>query len=132
MAAAVSCDQMEHEDAEMAKRLNGMSVAELLATRKWKPIPHCPGRYVLVTQEPFLAPEQLAQVESVPLEFRVKAASDLVLVLPLDGGGIITYRRSDGSHLHTLNTEAGFNRKLAQLGISLSDVLLCAPARELR
>ncbi len=96
-----------------------MSIEELLAARKWKPIPDCPGRYVLVTPEPTLAPERLAQVDYAPMVFRVEGAKDLVLVLRLEGGGMISYRRADGSHLHTLNTEDGFQRKLRELRISL-------------
>ena len=97
-----------------------MTVQELLAARKWKPIPHCPGRYVLVKPELTLAPEELAQVDKVPAEFHVESAKDVVLVLFLEGGGLITYRRDDDSYLHTLNTESGFQRKLAQLGIALT------------
>ena len=32
---------------------------------------------------------------------------------------MISYKRDDGSFLHTLNTEEGFERKLKQLGIDL-------------
>ena len=96
-----------------------MTVQELLAKRKWKPITNCPGRYALVKPEPLLFPERLAQVETLPREFRVKSAKDAVLILPLDGGGLITYRHDDGTYFHTLNDGAGFQRKLAQLGISL-------------
>ncbi len=94
-----------------------MTVPELLAARKWKSIPNCPGRYVLAKREPTLAPAQLAQVDCAPAEFHVAAARDVVLVLPLTGGGLITYRRPDGTYHHTLNTESGFKRKLAQLRI---------------
>jgi hypothetical protein len=96
-----------------------MTVREILAARKWKAIPECPGRYILVKPELTVSPEKLAQVDHAPAEFRVEAAKDVVLVLALEGGGLITYRRSDGSYLHTLNDESGFQRKLAQLGIAL-------------
>jgi len=52
-------------------------------------------------------------------EYRVEAAKDAVLVVELDDGGLISYRRADGSFLHTLNTTEGFRRKLTQLGIDL-------------
>jgi hypothetical protein len=95
-----------------------MTVQQLLAARTWKPIRNCPGRYVLMKPEPMLSPETLAEVETAPTEFSVKAAKDLVLVLTLDGGGLISYQRSDGSYVHTLNDRTGLERKLAQLGIS--------------
>jgi hypothetical protein len=50
----------------------------------------------------------------------VKSAKDVVLVVSLDRGGMISYKRDDGSFLHTLNTEEGFERKLRQLGIDPS------------
>lgn len=50
-------------------------------------------------------------------EYQVDTAKDLVLVARLDKGGLISYKRKDGSLLHTLNTPAGFRRKLSQLGI---------------
>ena len=49
----------------------------------------------------------------------VAAARDPVHVAALDGGGLISYARPDGSWAHTLNTPEGFARKLAQLGIVL-------------
>jgi hypothetical protein len=96
-----------------------MTVQELLEARKWKEIPRCPGRYVLAKPEPAIAPGDLAQVPYAPVEYNVEAAKDAVLVLALEGGGLITYRRLDGTYHHTLNTESGFRGKLAQLGIGL-------------
>lgn len=58
----------------------------------------------------------------VPKYNRLAAAPDEVLVVPLNDGGIISYRRPDGSMLHTLNTAEGFARKLAQLGIEIMEV----------
>ena len=96
-----------------------MTVQELLAGHKWRPIPNCPGRFVLDKPEPTLTPRELAEVDCVPMEYLVRPAKDVVLVLPLDGGGLITYRRADGTYFHKLNTEFGFDSKLAQLGIAL-------------
>ena len=49
--------------------------------------------------------------------YRVDAARDIVLVVRLDQGGLISYKKQDGSFIHTLNTPEGFQRKLRQLGI---------------
>jgi hypothetical protein len=88
----------------------------LLAAHPWHPIRGCPGRYSLpVSALPFTA---LAGAE--PRVFRVAAAPDEVLVARLeDGSGVISYRRGDGTLVHTLGTTEGFARKLAQLGIEL-------------
>jgi hypothetical protein len=90
--------------------------------RQWgfQPIRHCPGRYVLSSTRYSGPPQDLAGGGVAVFEFRVETARDLVLVTPLpEGAGLISYRRADGTFLHTLNTASGFQRKLRQLGISL-------------
>ena len=64
-----------------------------------------------------LSPQELLVDEIKVKEYRVDSARDVVLVVRLEGGGLISYRREDGSFLHTLNTPEGFMRKLLQLGI---------------
>jgi hypothetical protein len=96
-----------------------MTFAELLKTLCWTPIRHCPGRYVLRGAESELSVEELIGDTSEVSAYRVSAARDLVLIAALDAGGVISYRRADGSLLHTLNTPEGFQRKLRQLGIDL-------------
>ena len=44
-------------------------------------------------------------------------AKDTVIVTSFEDGGLISYRKPDGTYLHTLNTREGFERKLRQLGI---------------
>ena len=82
----------------------------------WRPIPNCPGRFVLSTGPSRVAPESLAPDEA-PTEHRVTAAPDPVVVTRFADGGLISYRKPDGTYLHTLNTRDGLRRKLAQLGI---------------
>lgn len=89
--------------------------------RQWnfQPIHHCPGRYVLSSARYSGPPQDLAGAGVAVFEFRVETARDPILVTPLpDGAGLISYRRADGTFLHTLNTASGFQRKLRQLGIS--------------
>jgi hypothetical protein len=86
---------------------------------QWRPIRNCPGRYLLAGVPPSLPPEALIGIADVR-EFRVSAARDAVLVVRLIDGGLISFKRSDGSYLHTLNTPEGFARKLTELGIRLS------------
>ncbi len=90
----------------------------LFAAHPWRPIRGCPGRFSLPAGTlPFA---DLAGSE--PRVFRVPAAPDEVLVARLaDGAGVISYRRADGTLVHTLGTPEGFVRKLAQLGIELRE-----------
>jgi hypothetical protein len=97
-----------------------MTFEELLRARAWKPIRNCPGRYVLGGARRDLRPQEILGDAVEAKEFRVAAARDAVLVVELPEGGLISYRRDDGSFLHTLNTPEGFRRKLAQLGIELN------------
>ncbi|MEW6735277.1 MAG: hypothetical protein AB1489_28555 [Acidobacteriota bacterium] len=53
--------------------------------------------------------------------FQVAKARDTVIVACLDRGGLISYKRVDGTYLHTLNTAEGFVRKLLALGIELKE-----------
>lgn len=89
---------------------------ELWSRYPWREIRGCPGRFVSDAAAPALS----AIAGGVPVHaFDVPAARDRVLVAVFPGGGLISYERADGSHLHTLNTPEGLRRKLAQLGIVL-------------
>ena len=111
---------------------------EELATRwTWRPIRNCPGRFVLSSErtdatapagvDPVLAlsPQDLAGPDTTLWAFDVPTARDRVIVGRLDGGGLISYQRPDGSYLHTLNTADGFARKLEQLGIVVPEITDC-------
>ena len=62
-------------------------------------------------------PEDIAAGASGGSEHVCGAAKDPVIVTPFEDGGLISYRKADGTFLHTLNTREGFERKLRQLGI---------------
>ncbi len=93
------------------------SFEQLLKERDWRPIRNCPGRYVLRETSNHLSLTDILGEASEASEHRVAAARDTVLVVRLNGGGLISYARRDGTSLHTLNTPEGFERKLRQLGI---------------
>ncbi|HEX8090958.1 MAG TPA: hypothetical protein VF762_19025 [Blastocatellia bacterium] len=97
-----------------------MSFDDLINRWSWRPIRHCLGRFVLDNAVSDLSVAELLGEDIEVSEFQVEAAKDAVLVARLNQGGIISYKRKDGSLLHTLNTAEGFERKLRQLGISLS------------
>jgi len=92
---------------------------ELSTSWQLRPIRNCPGRFILRTGPIELTPRDLLNSETDIPAFNVSSAKDTVLVARLEGGGLISYRRADGTHLHTLNTVAGFERKLRDLGIEI-------------
>jgi hypothetical protein len=94
-----------------------LTVAALLTRHRWAPLHGCPGRFVLRGAPPRLAVEELVGPGVAVQSHRVPGANDEVLVAALSDGGLISYRRADGTHVHTLNTPEGLARKLAQLGI---------------
>lgn len=97
-----------------------MDFQTLFAARTWTPIRNCPGRFGLAEGPVADSPTSLAPSGDAK-EFRVSQAKDPVIVVAFAaGGGLISYRRSDNTYVHTLNTPDGFVRKLAQLGIRLS------------
>lgn len=96
-----------------------MGFEELKSSRDWVPIRNCPGRFRLREAVTGVAPEELVGPGCELKEFRVGGARDPVVAGRFEGGGIISYRKAGGTYLHTLNTDEGFERKLAQLGIEL-------------
>ena len=64
------------------------------------------------------------------LEFDVEAARDRVVVARLDKGGLISYKRTDGTYVHTLNSVEGFSRKILQLGIALNPDIIHIPCEK--
>jgi len=88
--------------------------------KRWdcRPIRKCPGRYILAGCPPAVSPAQLLGEEGDLSSFGVPAARDRVFVAALEGGGLISYQKANGTFMHTLGDEEGFRRKLAQLGIS--------------
>ncbi|GJL68722.1 MAG: hypothetical protein NPIRA06_13570 [Nitrospirales bacterium] len=97
-----------------------MTFEELRTRWPWRPIRNCPGRLVLPRLESPVSFEMLLGMPCSPQAFSSHRAKDQVLVWPLQDGGLITYEQPDGRLIHTLNTPAGFSRKLGQLGITLS------------
>jgi hypothetical protein len=90
---------------------------DLFAAFPWQPIRGCPGRFLLPGGPRTLPLAELAP-GTVATSHRVAGARDPVWVAAFaDGGGVISYGHADGRFLHTLNTPAGFARKLGALGI---------------
>ena len=92
---------------------------ELAAKWELRPIHNCPGRFVIRTPAANLSPRELLGDEAEIHTFNVAAARDTVFAARLGRGGLISYKRLDGTYLHTLNTMEGFERKLFELGIEI-------------
>jgi len=90
---------------------------ELLDAFGGEPIPNCPGRYVLRRVGDTDAPATLFSGDVRSTIHRATTAHDTVVVTWLDGWGLISYARVDGTWCHTANDADGFRRKLAELGI---------------
>ena len=95
------------------------SFEQVASAWSWQPIRNCPGRYALREADRHLTIEAIAGGEIEVSECQSAVARDTVLVAALAGGGLISYRRADGSIVHTLNNREGFARKLKQLGIEV-------------
>jgi phage baseplate assembly protein gpV len=93
-----------------------MNFDKLFAQRRWMPIRNCPGRFGLAEGPVRESPSSIVG-DLVSQEFHVPSARDRVIVVRFGDGGLISYRRDDGTYVHTLNTAEGLARKLAQLGI---------------
>lgn len=93
--------------------------SDLKARWGWRPIPHCPGRFVFADGPTHIPPGDLATPTLQITEHIVAAATDPVIVAVFSDGGLISYRKPDGRYLHTLNARDGLERKLQQLGIEL-------------
>lgn len=80
-----------------------------------KEIRGCPGRYIIKDLFDGSLFENL-HIE----EFISPKACDPVVAARIEGGGLISFKKGENIYLHTLNTPAGFERKMAMLEIKLS------------
>ena len=85
------------------------------ARHAWRPIPNCPGRFVL--KKTPATPLEIAGIAGVEEYHQPAAGKDPVVVVRFaDGGGLISYEHTDG-FVHTLNTPEGLARKLAAMAV---------------
>ena len=94
---------------------------------EWKEIRDCPGRYTVRRRrdlsrwppERLLAAALGGNVPPVSLWRHRSGAKDAIHAVRFaGGGGLLTYARSDGTFVHTLNTESGLLRKIAALRVT--------------
>ena len=101
----------------MGNSLERVTLAALFVRFAWRPIPNCPGRFVLAAGPVAAPPGEIVPDASGVSEHVIAAARDPVIVTRFDDGGLISYRKAGDMFLHTLNTIDGLERKLDQLGI---------------
>ena len=97
-----------------------MTFYSFLKKYKWKEIHRCPGRYTL-SGEYNIKIQELSGTTEIPDIYYSEQVQDPFYIIPLIDGGIISYIKSDGVLIHTLNTLEGFIRKLKDLGIEVDD-----------
>ena len=95
---------------------------KIFAGREWKPIRNCPGRFTLSGGTSQTTVNEIVG-ESLELYccHSDKVPDEIIVTAFNDGGGIISYVKADNLFLHTLNDQDGFERKLRQLDIGLSE-----------
>jgi hypothetical protein len=93
-----------------------VSLHDLIERFQGQPILNCPGRYVLRSVRDTDGPEMICRSQRVT-RHRSPNARDVVVVTWLEGWGLISYARPDGTWLHTANDAEGFRRKLRVLDI---------------
>ena len=102
-------------------RLESMTFNDVQKMGLWVPIRDCPGRFTLREASPTFSIVDLLGADEAIQRAHSSKARDPVCIASLEDGGVISYSRSDGSWLHTLNTEEGFERKLRQLEIEIQE-----------
>jgi hypothetical protein len=102
----------------VGNRPESVTFSALFDRWAWRPIPNCPGRFVLAIGPVATPPEELVPGANGGRQDACIGARDPVIVTRFDDGGLISYRKADGMFLHTLNTREGLERKLRDLGIA--------------
>jgi hypothetical protein len=100
----------------------GSDLQKLWEIWKWSEIKNCPGRYVTKSnpQATEISPTVLLHSLDIncSLNEYLIEGKDLIAISHFDGGGgLLTYLKSDGRFVHTLNTESGLLRKMKALGL---------------
>lgn len=90
---------------------------DVAAAFRWLPIRDCPGRSVARDVWGISPLDLVIAADVAVVEHNTTTAKDVVLVAEFEGGGLICYRRKDGTMCYTLNTVEAMTRKLRQLGI---------------
>lgn len=102
---------------QQTNEVPAVSVAQVMSRAAWQPLPNVPGRFMLADPRQSLTVRDLVGQAATLHVIDSETTSDRILVVPLEGGGLISTRREDGHEVHTLNSDSEFRRRLLQLGI---------------
>lgn len=95
-----------------------MKIEDLLKRFQWEQIPNTNGRFTLSQTEPPRPITDLVDAAEIEIKQYPSAhQQELIFVVELEDGGLISYQRKDASFIHTLNSENMFKRKQWELGI---------------
>lgn len=83
----------------------------------WKEIYGCPGRFILKNTDKKISIEKLLNENVKVNSLKSENAPDEVLIVRFKDGGLISYKKSDNTFIHTLNNEEGFKKKVQMLKI---------------
>lgn len=92
-----------------------MTIEDIFSKYQCRPIPGCPGRWIIRDSQ-HLTIREICGENVKSEEFVSKAVPDPVIICKFGDGGIISYRKPDGTIVHTLNNKEGFERKCGELG----------------
>jgi hypothetical protein len=103
----------------------GNNLQKLWEIWRWSEIKNCPGRYVAKhnLNATIISPIDLLQSLDIPCllnEYHIEGKDIIIIGAFEDGGGLLTYIKSDGRYVHTLNTRSGLLRKVSSLGLNLA------------
>ncbi|MFH1304162.1 MAG: hypothetical protein ABIK07_24170 [Planctomycetota bacterium] len=95
-----------------------MKVEDLLKRFEWEQIPNTNGRFTLRQKETLLSVESLLDSDKVEIKQYPSAhPQEIIHVVELEDGGLISYERKDATYIHTLNSQNMFKKKQWELGI---------------
>lgn len=103
----------------------------LMKKYSWKEIENCPGRYLLIKDDHqhlrFVTPKSFLN-DRIDIEIFISdICRDRVHIGQFIDGGLLSYEKSDGTFVHTLNNSTGLQRKINHLKINLTSHPISLP-----
>ncbi|CAF0927136.1 unnamed protein product [Adineta steineri] len=110
---------MENED---------LCFMKLFTLYSWKEIKNCPGRYLLTKQDNehlrLISPSEILNNKISIQIFDSEICRDRIHIGKFIDGGLLSYEKSDGTFVHTLNNISGLTRKMNHLNVHFDNQIL--------